>query len=149
MADMLTIGVNKRLLLSKNHTSGVILESDRPFNGRKKTCSPFYRVIYGSEVLVRRCKISHAWPGLSPQREEAEIENRPQCVFLLRRQEQKRKVRNRMEDILAILNIILCMLCDEDYTGMRANLLCRLPLCWLLGGSQSSKTAPAPRYCWH
>ena len=75
-----------------------------------------YPVIYGSEVLVRGRKVSHASPGLSPQREEAEMGNRSQGVFLLRRQEQKRKVRNCMEDILAILNIILCMLCNGDYT---------------------------------
>ena len=29
-----------------------------------------------------------------------------------------------MEDILAILNIILCTLRNGDYTGIRANLLC-------------------------
>ena len=83
-----------------------------------------YPVIHGSEMLVRGRKVSHASPGLSPLREAAEIGNRPQGVFLLRRQEQKRKVRNHMEDILAILNIILCTLRNGDYTGIRANLLC-------------------------
>ena len=42
-----------------------------------------YLVIYGSEVLVRGRKVSHASPGLSPQREEAEIGNWPQrCLSL-------------------------------------------------------------------
>ena len=81
--------------------SGVILESEGPFNRRKKTCT-LYPVIYGSEVLVCGLKVSHASPGFSPQREETEIRNWPQRVFLLRRQEQRRKVRNRMEEILTI-----------------------------------------------
>ena len=90
-----------------------------------------YLVIYGSEVLVCGRKVSHSSPRFSPQREEAEIGNQPLGVFLLRRQEQRRKVRNHMEDVLAILNIILRTLFNGDYTRICANLLYHLPLCWL------------------
>ena len=77
-----------------------------------------YPVIHGSEVLVCGRKVSHASPGFSLQREEAEIRNRPQGVFLLRRQERRRRVRNRIEDISAILNITLCNLRNGGCTGM-------------------------------
>ena len=70
-----------------------------------------YPVIYSNEVLVHGSKVSHASSGFSPQRRSRNREPATRC-FSLEEARAEEESEDRMEDILAILNIILCMLCN-------------------------------------
>ena len=98
--------------------SGVILESEGPFNRRKKTCT-LYPVIYGSEVLVCGLKVSHASPGFSPQREETEIGNRPTCLSFEEARAEEESKESHGRDFNYNINMP-CKLRKGEYMWTRA-----------------------------